>query len=309
MTQHLITRQEWGARYADGFRDRPLPVTEFWLHHSVTVAPDLVEPFTDDDEAVRTLERIGQSRFGGGISYNFPVTPVGRIYQGVSMHRVGAHTYMHNTVGAAFVLVGDYSTRVPTDAQRDAIAERMVIEHRAGRANRHTLNGGHRDASSNSTSCPGNGGHSAIADINASAERLWAAGPAGSGGTPAPKPPAGTGGSSGLAVDGYLGPNTIRAWQRIMGTPVDGVISRPSLLVFAVQRRLNAAGARDRNGRSLVVDGLGIGSNQRGRYPRSGTYRTLEALQRYLGTPVDGFLSSPSSAVSALQRRLNTGRF
>lgn len=176
MGQPLISRAAWGARHPDGFRDRPLPISEWWLHHSVTIAPDLVPPFTDDDAAVRTLETIGQQRFGGGISYTFPVTPVGRIYTGHSFDRQGAHTKGHNTPGAAFVLVGDYTKRAPTPAQRDRIAERMVIEHRAGRATRHTLNGGHRDASGNSTSCPGDAAHAAIPDINRRANALWAAG-------------------------------------------------------------------------------------------------------------------------------------
>ena len=176
MTQTLITRKAWGARYPDGFRSRPMPVSEYWLHHSETIAPDLVQPFDDDDAAVRHLEDIGEQRFGGGISYTYPVTPVGRIYEGVSLPRQGAHTYGHNTVGAAFVLVGSYVTHEPTEAQRDAIARRMVIDHRAGNATRHTLNGGHRDASGNSTECPGAKGEAAIPDINKRAEALWAAG-------------------------------------------------------------------------------------------------------------------------------------
>lgn len=172
----LIRRKDWGAVYQDGFGDRPLPVSEYWLHHSVTIAPDLVPPFDDDDAAVRTLERIGQQRFGGGISYTYPVSPVGRIYQGVSIHRRGAHTKGHNTVGAAFVLIGDYSRRAPTAAQRESIARQMVEDHRAGKANRHTLNGGHRDASGNSSECPGDAGEAAIPLINARANALWAAG-------------------------------------------------------------------------------------------------------------------------------------
>lgn len=175
MTQTLIPRSAWGARYSDGVGPRPLPISEWWLHHSVTIAPDLLPPFTDDDAAIRTLENIGQARFGRGISYTFPVTPVGRIYVGHSMPRVGSHTLGHNTVGAAFVLVGDYTKRPPSNAQRDAIAQRMVIEHAAGRANRHTLNGGHRDASGNSTDCPGDAAEDAIPDINARAQAFWAA--------------------------------------------------------------------------------------------------------------------------------------
>jgi hypothetical protein len=120
----------------------------------------------------------------------------------------------------------------------------------------------------------------------------------------------GGGGSGDLDVDGWLGSGTISEWQRIMGTPVDGVISRPSLLVEAVQEHLNAAGARDADGKSLVVDGKGIQSNESGRYPDApGTTATIEALQRYLGSSVDGYFSAPSSAVKALQKRLNTGKF
>ena len=86
-----------------------------------------------------------------------------------------------------------------------------------------------------------------------------------------------------------------------MGTPADGVISRPSSLVKAVQRHLNAKGAH------LEVDGKGIGRNDDGDY---GPTLTVKALQKYLGTTADGVLSHPSSsAVKALQRRLTTGKF
>ena len=102
-----------------------------------------------------------------------------------------------------------------------------------------------------------------------------------------------------LDVDGELGPKTIAKWQQVMGTKVDGIITPGnSDLVRAVQRRLQVTV----NNR-LVVDGDGIYQN--GRY-----YKTIAALQTYLGTGVDGKLSVPSSqAVKALQRRLNENRF
>lgn len=96
---------------------------------------------------------------------------------------------------------------------------------------------------------------------------------------PKPKP---------LVVDGYLGRKTIRRWQRIMGTPIDGVISEPSMLVRAVQHKIGLRG-RDVSGR---LDA-----------------RTVRRLQRYLGTPVDGVISRPSLMVKALQRRLNDEKF
>lgn len=43
----------------------------------------------------------------------------------------------------------------------------------------------------------------------------------------------------GVTSDGSLGPATIRAWQRKMNTPIDGVISLPSLLIKEWQKYLN----------------------------------------------------------------------
>lgn len=102
-----------------------------------------------------------------------------------------------------------------------------------------------------------------------------------------------------LVVDGAMGPKTISRWQQIMGTTVDGYISHPvSELVEAVQRHLNSAIGAD-----LVVDGAGIAQNGK-------RYKTVAALQRYLGTVEDGVMSFPKSmVVEALQRRLNEGRF
>lgn len=104
-----------------------------------------------------------------------------------------------------------------------------------------------------------------------------------------------------LAVDGDLGPATIRRWQQVMGTPVDGVISTPrSSLVVAVQAHLNKVGCKP----PLALDGAGI--RQDGR-PTA----TIASLQRYLGIhPADGALDAPPSpTVQALQQRLNAGRF
>lgn len=313
-----ISRAEWGAQEQDGFGDRPVPVTELWLHHSMTIAPDLIPPFTDDDAAVRTLERIGESRFGGGISYTRVCTPVGRLYVGHSWHRRGAHTKGHNTVASAYVLVGNHTKNPPTAAQEEAIARDMVEQHRAGKSTRHTLNGAHRDASGNSTDCCGDAAAARIPSINRRAEALWDAGYPGVSPGPAPVPtPESTAG--GLNVDGVLGPRTITRLQTELKSKgyrvvVDGELSRPSMCVDALQQYLNGkAGVTDREGRKLVTDGLGLQSNSAGRYPTAGTTNTIEALQDYLRTSVDGYLSSKasggSSVVRELQRRLNADTF
>ena len=120
-----------------------------------------------------------------------------------------------------------------------------------------------------------------------------------------------------LDVDGNLGRLTITDWQEVMGTAADGVISKPSDLVKAVQRKLNAAGARDWDGRPLTVDGVGIESNDGRRFPAGKTTaypqsrsRTVWALQVYLGIKPDGVLdASKSATVEAVQRKLNAGGF
>lgn len=172
---NVIPRSEWGAQYPDGGGPAPVPFAEWWLHHSATIAPDLAPPFDDEYAAMRTLEAIGQQRFAQGISYTFPIMPNGRVYQGHSINRLGAHTANRNGIARAICLVGNYDITPVTAAQIESAAQLMVQEYRAGRAKRYTLNGGHRQLKA--TSCPGNNGFAAIPAINARAEALMAGAP------------------------------------------------------------------------------------------------------------------------------------
>lgn len=114
-----------------------------------------------------------------------------------------------------------------------------------------------------------------------------------------------------LVVDGDLGRRTITEAQLQMGTPADGIISKPvSKFTAAVQEMLNRLGHRDWQGKALVVDGQGLQSNSTVRVPLIGRYRTIWALQSYLGTVRDGFFTrKKSGAVMAMQVRLNNGTF
>lgn len=164
----IIPRAAWGARYPAGFGPAPR-ATELWLHHSVTIAPDLVPPFTDDDAAVRTLERIGHERFGGGISYSYAVTPVGRVYEGTGGLRKGSHTGGRNSVARAICLIGDYTRTRPTDAQIDAVAALIRYGRAAGWWTCDRLSGGHRNAPGASTACPGDAAMAVVPVINSRA--------------------------------------------------------------------------------------------------------------------------------------------
>ena len=87
-----------------------------------------------------------------------------------------------------------------------------------------------------------------------------------------------------VAVDGWLGKNTIKELQRYFGTPVDGILSKPSMVIRSLQKLLG-----------VTSDGL-MGPN------------TIRAMQKRFGTPQDGKLSEPSMVIKELQRRLNAGK-
>lgn len=87
-----------------------------------------------------------------------------------------------------------------------------------------------------------------------------------------------------LAVDGSLGPATIKAMQQIYGMKiVDGKISHPSNLVKKIQSRVGV--------------------------PQDGSMgpQTIRAMQRRAGTIVDGRISRPSLLVKYIQKKINSG--
>ena len=149
---------------------------------------------------------------------------------------------------------------------------------------------GHRDYMQ--TDCPGR----------------WYAilGQLGDGAAPAPAPAIAVSPAASPEPDGYWGADTTRALQRVLGTPVDGIVSsqssawrsqNPGLtsgwewvsdpvgsqLIQALQRKLG-----------VEADGL-IGPG------------TIRALQQRMGTPQDGCLSDQSQCITVLQQRLQKG--
>lgn len=105
-----------------------------------------------------------------------------------------------------------------------------------------------------------------------------------------------------LKEDGHMGTKTKVALMTLAG--------KKSWVetVKWLQWKLNVEGYRDKDGRTLVIDGKGLGSNNSRRYPTRGWTRTITAMQRWLGTTRDGYLSSPSDAVKRLQRKINSGK-
>ena len=88
-----------------------------------------------------------------------------------------------------------------------------------------------------------------------------------------------------IIADGYWGTNTTLRLQQFFGTPQDGIISKPSMLIKKIQK---AVGAKQ--------DGY-LGKD------------TIKKMQAHFGTPQDGVISKPSSMVKAMQKSLNNNKF
>lgn len=157
----IVSRAEWGAQYRNGFGVAPVPFRELWLHHSVTAA-------RNGADIIRELEQIGQNRFGGGISYTWPITPDGTVYEGHSVDRQGSHTGGRNDIARAICFVGNYESDRPTDAQLRSAASLVRYVHSRGWYGHLGLTGGHRDIKA--TACPGRYAYAAIPAINALAQ-------------------------------------------------------------------------------------------------------------------------------------------
>lgn len=108
-----------------------------------------------------------------------------------------------------------------------------------------------------------------------------------------------------VTVDGYLGSETISSLQKALGTPVDGQIW--GQVRNSSTLGMTAGSVRFGSGGSPMVKALQskLGVTADGYWGAD----TTRALQRYLGTPVDGEIWRPSSAIKELQRRLNAGTF
>lgn len=306
--QRVIQRPEWGARYADGFGPRPVGNLLVYVHHSVTIAPDLVPPYTDDYAAVRQLENIGQARFGKGISYQFPITPAGLVFEGVSVDRVGSAIANYNTPTANIVWIGNYDIARPPRPMLEATD--WLLHHGVAKGwwRQAKVTGGHQDAPGASTACPGRYGESVLGALNAGvyhdgAEEV---------NNPI-KPPTSPTVPTSLVVDGIWGSNTTRKAQGILKTTVDGIVSSQERAWSAPNPGLTTGWDWVSNPRgSRFITAHEELLKRRGHY--GGKIDGLAGPQYFRGLQndlnmavVDGEIWNPSATVEAFQRRLNKG--
>lgn len=117
-----------------------------------------------------------------------------------------------------------------------------------------------------------------------------------------------------LVVDGSAGPKFFTALSTVMKMRGHHVNIHPFVteaLVKAIQTDLRAKGIKDRDEKSIVVDGKGFGSNADARYPKTGWTRTISAMQIGHGVKrsrADGVLdANKSKEIMRIQRDINLG--
>lgn len=108
-----------------------------------------------------------------------------------------------------------------------------------------------------------------------------------------------------LAVDGYVGPMTVRRWQQIMGTYQDGVISGQSRTLKKYHLRFTSSCIEYNSGGSALIRAVqkAVGADADGQMGPA----TIKAIQSHLGVYADGYFGQQTA--SALQSKLNTGAF
>ncbi len=166
----IYSRASWGARYRNGVATRRVGSLEKYLHHSVTKHLSANATLEQDKVQIRVVERIGQERFGAGMSYTFLIPPSGRIFEGASVHRVSYHSgggrdgRPRNTLGAGICLVGNTEANEMTPQQVVAVV--WLLQHgvRMGWWQDPAITEGHRDFKA--TSCPGRHAYKLISEIN-----------------------------------------------------------------------------------------------------------------------------------------------
>jgi hypothetical protein len=298
VNNRVIPREEWGSRYAPSGYKRKIGALDKWLHHSVTVAPDVVPPYTDDYAAVRAIEAITEGRFKIGMAYTFLITPAGLVFEGHPIDQVGAHTGGRNTGSAGICLVGNYEKDDPTDAQMRALDWLLHHGKSQGWWQRANLQGGHRDTKA--TACPGRNAYMLIDDVNDgkfhdSAD--FVSNPI----TPSKPEP------KGLKEDGFWGGATTRRAQQVLGTTVDGIVSSQPHPWKGANPGLTTGWewTLDPEGSELIgaiQEILGVTKDY-----MIGP-ETITAFQKRMGTTADGELWRESPAIKELQRRLNKGK-
>ena len=199
----MISRDKSKLRERTGialYTRKPSQVDRFIVHHGASKTPTTA---AEELSTLRGYDNYHHSNGWGGIGYNLAVGPVtGNVYEARGLDRVGAHATGQNTRSVGVVVLGNDPL---TAKAKEGLKRAYQIAN--GWAGKTLQPSGHRDHAN--TNCPGPNIYG------------WLK----SGGLTNSATIPNTSGNQTLVVDGFWGPATTRAMQKINKTTVDGVVS------------------------------------------------------------------------------------
>lgn len=176
-------REQWGSSVGyTSDRTVTRPASYLFLHIAVIGAP--ARNVAAERSAMRTIESIGDSRFGVGASYNAAACQSGRLYELQPLTRRGAHTVNDkvnpalpagslNGLARALVLPQNVDDDV-TDDQVEAAARWGAACRLSGEVRREARWYGHRDVTAKD--CPGQRAYDRLPELRSLTDRYTADG-------------------------------------------------------------------------------------------------------------------------------------
>ncbi|NP_001243949.1 peptidoglycan recognition protein precursor [Bombyx mori] len=149
----FVSREEWGARpptMTSPLKVSPVPIVV--IHHSYIPKICLVR--ADCERDLRNMQRVHQVTNGWeDIGYSFAVGGEGTVFEGRGWSSIGAHAFGVNTRSIGILLIGDFITNQPPQAQLQSVKDLIEAGVRLGHIRSDYKLIGHRQVTP--TECPG----------------------------------------------------------------------------------------------------------------------------------------------------------
>ena len=150
----LVSRDAWArGTPVPALMNRMTPVRHITIHH------DGMPPVSLNSQA-QIAARIELIRAGhrakgwGDIGYHFIVDPQGRVWQGRALLWQGAHVKDRNEGNVGVLVLGNFETTRPTEAQLDALERQLAGLMRIYRVSATSVRS-HQEWPGAATACPG----------------------------------------------------------------------------------------------------------------------------------------------------------